>query len=165
LTFTPLQPEQKPIIKSGGIIEPFFIQNQGVGERADFQEMMPIAGIAREPRDFQPQNQPHLSESDFSYESLEAQAISRRGSRMAQILINDDDSLIRPAQCSRSVAQGILAGSTLGILKDLLQRTLTDIQTCQSSEMISGDLLTHISDPPDLKSADPSTTLLAAAGL
>lgn len=51
-----IQPEQETIIKGGGIIETLLIQDQGVRERTNFQEMMPIAGIACEPRDFQPQD-------------------------------------------------------------------------------------------------------------
>lgn len=48
---------------------------------------------------------------------------------MAQILINHHNALLCPSQCQCAFAQGILAGSTFCIFKDLLQSTLTHIQT------------------------------------
>src|SRR5437588_11918992 len=47
----PFQTEQQTIIESRGIIESLFIQNQGVGERTDFQQMMPITGVTCESGD------------------------------------------------------------------------------------------------------------------
>ena len=61
-----IQTEQQTIIARGRIVEALFIQDQRVRQRTHFQEMMPIAGVAGEPRHFQPENQPHMSESDLS---------------------------------------------------------------------------------------------------
>src|SRR2546430_11016468 len=47
----PFAPPQKTVIERRGIREPLFIQNQGVGKRTHFQEMVPIAGVACEPGD------------------------------------------------------------------------------------------------------------------
>ncbi len=49
------QAEQESLsLNVKGIIESLFIQNQGVGESTNFQQMVPIAGVARESGDFQP---------------------------------------------------------------------------------------------------------------
>jgi hypothetical protein len=72
-----LQAKEKSVVKGCRIIEPFFIQNQGVGERTNLQEMVPIAGVACQSGDFQSQDQPDLPESDFSHEPLETQAVDR----------------------------------------------------------------------------------------
>jgi hypothetical protein len=64
-------------------------------------------------------------------------------------LVNDDNALFSPSQSASSLTQGILAGGTFRILHHLLQRTLTHIQTSQTSEMLGGDMLNHIGDPPD----------------
>src|SRR5437868_8864579 len=51
-----IQPQQQTIVKSGWIIEAIFIQDEGFGQRANFQQMMPIERTAREPRDLQTHN-------------------------------------------------------------------------------------------------------------
>ncbi len=77
LRHRPFQAQQEPIIEGGRIIEPLFIQDQGMSEGTNFQELMPIAGVACEPRDLQAQDQPHMAESYLSHESLEPKAVSR----------------------------------------------------------------------------------------
>jgi hypothetical protein len=47
------QTEQQTIIEGGRIVEALFIQDQRVRQRTNFQEVMPIAGVACEPRHFQ----------------------------------------------------------------------------------------------------------------
>ncbi len=83
---------------------------------------------------------------------------------MTQILINHHHAFFRPPQRQRSFAQRILAGSTFGIFKDLLQGTLTNIQTRQACEMMSSHVLKHITDPPDCESACSRGTARAGAG-
>src|SRR5260370_1033306 len=89
-----LPTQQKTNIESGGILEPLFIQKRGMGECANFQEMMPIAGVARKSRDFQPQDQPYLPEPDLRHEPLEPQAVGSGSSRAAQILIKHHHALV-----------------------------------------------------------------------
>jgi hypothetical protein len=71
-----IQAQQKPIVKGGGIVESLFIQDQGTRKGTNFQELMPIAGIARKSRDFQPQDQPHVSQSYLGDKPLEPKTIS-----------------------------------------------------------------------------------------
>ena len=87
-----------------------------MGERTNLQEMVPIARVARESGDFQPQDQPDLPESDFGNEPLEAQAVDSGSSRVAQILINHDNALVCPSQRASSLTQRILAGGTFRVL-------------------------------------------------
>ena len=73
-----IQPQQQTIVKSGWIIEAIFIQDEGFGQRANFQQMMPIERTAREPRDLQTHNQADMAESDGSRRDVESQAGRRR---------------------------------------------------------------------------------------
>jgi hypothetical protein len=57
------------------------------------------------------------------------------------------NALLRPSQSLGSLTQGILARSTLGMLKYLLQGTLQDVQTCQTAKMMCGHMLNHVTDP------------------
>src|SRR6266849_3878086 len=83
---------------------------------------------------------------------------------MTEVLINHHNAFFRPPQRQRSFAQRILAESTFGIFKDLLQGTLTNIQTRQACEMVSCHVLKHINDPPDWKSACSRGTARVGAG-
>ena len=96
-----------------------------------------------------------MPESDFGNEPLEAQAVDRGSSRVAQILINHDNALVRPSERQSSLTQPILAGGTFRVLSHVLQSTLTHIQTGQTGKMMSCHMLNHISDPPDGESASP----------
>jgi len=110
---------------------------------------MPIAGVASEPGDLEPEDQSDMPQSDFGNQTLEAQPVNGRSAGMAEILINDDNAFIRPAKSPRSLTQGILTGGTFCILEHLLQSTLTHIQTRVTAEVMSGDVMSHISDPPE----------------
>src|SRR5712691_1880052 len=80
------------------------------------REMVPIARVACEPGDFQPQDQPDLPQSDFGNEPLEAQGVDRGSSRVAQILINHDNALVSPSQRTSSLTQRIVAIGTFRVL-------------------------------------------------
>ena len=47
------------------------------------------------------------------------------------------------------------------VLKHLLQRTLTNVQTRQTAKMMSSHMLSHISDPPDGASAEGTVRAVA----
>ena len=75
LTQGALQAEQQPILERRGIVESLFIQDQGLGERTDLQEMLPIARVACKPGDFQAQDQPYRAQPHLGYEPLKTQAV------------------------------------------------------------------------------------------
>lgn len=70
---------------------------------------------------------------------------------MPQILVNDDDLVLRPAQRHRTLTQGVLAGRAFAMLQDLLERTLAHVETGETTQLLCGDLVSHVSPPP----ADP----------
>ncbi len=67
---------------------------------------------------------------------------------MAQILVNHDNPFLAPTKRQRPFAERVLASSTFGIFENLLMGTLSYIQLCQATEMMSSDLLSQRSDPP-----------------
>src|SRR5437899_1738263 len=102
---------------------------------------MPIERTARESRDLQTHDQPHVAKSDLSHQTLEAQPIDHRGSRLAQILINDDNTLCGPSQRKSALAQTILACRAFGVFEDLVQGTLAHVQHRLAREMPCGDFV------------------------
>ena len=95
---------------------------------ADLQQAMPVAAIAGQARDLQSQHDAGASQAHLGDQSLEAFAIGGRGSRLAQVAVDDDDPFDRPTQGHGPFAQGVLPLGALGVLEHLPQRRLADIQ-------------------------------------
>src|SRR5262249_9662784 len=73
--------------------------------------------------------------------------ICHRGVRVPQILVNDDDVLIRPAQRHRALAQGVLARGAFAVLQDLLPCTLTHVETGHTTQLLCRNRVSHVSSP------------------
>ncbi len=139
-THRALQPQEQAVIKMGGVVDAIFIENECVGERAQFEEPMPIGRIARETRNLQPQHDAGASEADFGHEALKAFAI-RRGARLTQIGVDDVHALDWPAERHRALAKRVLPHGAFGILKHLSDGGLPHVQICITREVARRDLL------------------------
>src|SRR5437868_15536502 len=93
-----LEAEQETIIVVSRIIDAFFINDEGVSQSTNLQEMIPVATGASQARDFQAQDGTTMLEPNFSNQGLKPIATNRRGTRVALILINDLDALSGPSQ-------------------------------------------------------------------
>ena len=51
-----LQPEQKAIVEMRGIVDAVFVEDEGIGQRADLQQPVPVCIVPRQARDFQAQH-------------------------------------------------------------------------------------------------------------
>ncbi len=65
--------------------------------------------------------------ADLRQQALEAEPDVGRAAALPEVLIEDEDSLGGPAQGTRMIGQGILAGDRLTILNHLPRRGLADI--------------------------------------
>ena len=74
LAHDPGQAEQQAIVVSAGVIEALAIGNQHPEQRAQFQQLMPIAVVAGEPRGIEAQHQPRFAQADLGDQPLEAAA-------------------------------------------------------------------------------------------
>jgi hypothetical protein len=133
-----LQAKQKPVVKSGWIVEPVFIEDEGAGHGADFQQMMPVERTARETGDFQTHDQADMTKPHLGDQALKALAIGSFRSRLTQVLINDHNARGFPPQRNRSLAQGIL---TRRILEHLRQGTLAHVQHGLTRKMSGGNFV------------------------
>ena len=100
---------------------------------------MPIARAAGETRDLQAQHQTDLTEADFGDQVLEPGAVGGGGRRVPQVLVDHDDALVGPPQGERPFAQGVLPRRALGVLEDLLERALADVQARKPLKMTGSD--------------------------
>ena len=58
LAHRPLQPEQQAVVEVRRIVDAVFVEDQGVGQRADLEQAVPVGRVARQARDLQPQHDP-----------------------------------------------------------------------------------------------------------
>src|SRR5260221_8166778 len=122
-----LETEQQPVVMGSGIIDAFVINHQGLGQRTDFQQSIPIAARTRQARNLQAEHCPNVPQTHFSYQPLEAIAANGRCPRLSLILVDHLDTSRRPSQILGSLDEIILPGRTAGIFSNLEQRGLPHI--------------------------------------
>ena len=131
----PFNPKQKSVIKVARIVESILIEDERVGECADFQKPVPVCGVARQSRDFQAEHDAGFFQTHFRHQLLKSFAIRRCRGGVTEIAVDDDDALHRPTQGYRALAKIILSYRALRVLKHLAQRGLPYIQVSVSLQM------------------------------
>ena len=87
-----------------GIVEAVLIEDQGVAQRADLQQVMPVAAVASQTGDFEPQHDAGSAQAHFADELLKPFAIGGRSARLAQVMVDHDDPFDRPTKRHGSFA-------------------------------------------------------------
>jgi hypothetical protein len=114
-----IQAQQQAVVVQAGIVDGLFVDDQGVRERTDLQQALPITARAGQARDFQAQNGSDVAKSYFSHQPLKTVASDGRGAGLALILVNDLDASWFPSQLLGSLHQVILPGRAADVLTDL----------------------------------------------
>jgi hypothetical protein len=91
------------------IVESVLVENECVAQCADFQESVPVGGIPCQSRNLQAEYDARFLQTDVRHQPLKSFAIGRSCGRLAEITVDDDDSLRRPAQSYRALAKVILS--------------------------------------------------------
>jgi hypothetical protein len=138
-----LQSEQQAIIEVRGIIDAIFVQDEGVGKGAYFQQTMPVGGVACQPRNFQAEHDPRLAHADRRNQPLKTLSI-RGSSRLAEISVDDHDMVLRPAQSNGALTKAILTLRAFGVFEHLAEGGLSHVEICISFQMTSSDFLMSV---------------------
>ncbi len=123
----PLQPEQHPVVEVGRVVEPVLIGDQHVEGGGQLQQLVPVQAVAGQPRDLQPEDDAHLAQGHHRDQPLIARPVVALGAGDAQVVIDDQATLLRPAQQARAPGQLVLPMAALGVLLDLQGRRLPDV--------------------------------------
>ena len=132
------------------MIEPVPIGDQRVGHGAQIEELVPVGVVAGEAGDLDPEDDPHLPETDVGDESLEALPGGRLGARTTEVLVDDDDLARLPAEIHGAVGELVLALEALGVLADLREGRLAHVDIGVAAEVARrqlGQQVTHRSPP------------------
>ena len=117
------------------VINPIFVDYQGISECTDCQQTVPIAAGTGQARGCQAEDGTGPAQADFRDQLLKALATHAGGPRATLILIQDPDLIFEPNQLAGTVGQLVLACSTTGVLSDLAQRRLPNIDQRLALEM------------------------------
>src|SRR5580658_7656494 len=91
------------------MINAIIVSNQSVSQTAQFEKTIPIRIVARQTRDFKTQNNSYVTQRHFADHARETGALIRTGSGETEVVINNDDLILWPAELTGSVPQGVLA--------------------------------------------------------
>jgi chromate transporter len=80
------------------------VEDQRVGERADFQQTMPVGVVPGQARDFEPHDHARVSHADIGDQALKTFPPGCRCARLALIVVDDDNLIVAPAQCCGAMA-------------------------------------------------------------
>src|SRR5262249_31434027 len=100
--------EQQAVVEERRMIDAVGIADQCVGETRQIDEPVPIGVIAGEPRDLEAEHETDTCERHFRCEPGKARSRNRAGTGKAEILIDDNDSILRPAELTGLVDERIL---------------------------------------------------------
>ncbi len=101
---------------------------------------MPVGGVAGQPGAFQAQHDPGPAEGDLGDQLLESFPVGGAGAGLALVDVDDGDLVCGPAQADRVAAQVVLADRGLGVVRDLLEAGLPNIEQGGPGEMGGGHL-------------------------
>ena len=85
------------------MINAVIVPNESIGHAAEFQQAIPIRVVPRQARNFQSENDAHVSQGDFAGEASEPGALVGGGTGQPQIFITDEHLLFGPTQLSGPV--------------------------------------------------------------
>src|SRR5262245_43161190 len=88
-----------------GVVDALAVGKQYAEQRAQFQQLMPIAVVPRQPRGSQTQHQSRLPEANLGDQPLEAAAAVAQGTRLPMVVVNDLNPFLGPTKAARSTSR------------------------------------------------------------
>lgn len=134
----PVSPS-RTIIELARIVDTLTVDDEGVRESAEIEELIPIAIVAGQPRDVETDDSAGVPEADLGHEALEARTPGSRRAGLAEIFVDHDH--LAPAQAACVVLQVVLTAAALVMMTDLRERGLTDVHEGRTVQMLGADLL------------------------
>jgi hypothetical protein len=75
LGYRALEAEHEPVVERLGVIQPVVVADDGVGDRAQVQQPIPVGVVAGQPACFQAEHQPDAAEGDLGGQAGEPRAL------------------------------------------------------------------------------------------
>ena len=138
----PFEPEQQPVVETARVVQAVLVEDQRAGQGTEFQQAVPVAGVASQSGDLQAQHDPRASHAHLGHQLLKAFPVRCRRGGQPLVLIDRDHTLGGPAQLNGLPAQRILTPGALRVLDHLVQRGLTHVEIGVPLQVFRVDFLT-----------------------
>ena len=109
------------------MIDAVGIADQRVGEAGKIDEAVPIGIVARKARHLETEHEPNVGERNLGSETREAGSCNRAGAGKAEVLVDDENAILGPAELARLAGKRILPLRRFAIVLDLRGARLTKI--------------------------------------
>src|SRR3982750_4413792 len=136
-----LEPKQQTVVIGGRIVNAVSVSDQRVAQRADLQELMPVATGAGQTGHLYPEHQADPPQTNLGHQPLKARPPLGGGAGAAEIVINNGHALARPPEVERPINQPVLEAGRLMMALDLLKGGLADVDDGQPVKVGAADLL------------------------
>src|SRR4051812_5904764 len=120
-----LHAQEQTVVRATRIVDPLDVNDARFDEPAQFEQVVPVASIPREPRGIQAQHGSNVPSAQGSHEPLEAWSGHHAAGGLTQIVIDDLDGVEPPSSCD--LDEFVLLALALPIELDLGGRRLPDI--------------------------------------
>src|SRR5215831_678043 len=137
--------KQKPVVAEPRGVHHLLIDQNGVHHTAHLHQLLPLAAVAAETRNFARCHRAHFSQTDFCYHTLESGSGDQPGSRSSQVIIHDFNLV--PSQLMQPLFHRVLQLLTLQVVDHLISGGLTNIENRFPCQVLWPDLLTHRPPP------------------
>jgi hypothetical protein len=112
-----------------GVVDAVRITQQGSRQGAQLKELVPFATTTRQPGHLDPQHDPHVIQTDFGNQALEAGPGIDPGRGMPQVLVDHQHPRRRPPQRNGAFHQRVLQPRGLLMVPDLPSSRLAHIHS------------------------------------
>jgi len=136
----PLEAQKQAVVKIPRVIQAVFVADQRAGHGAQLEQLVPVGGVAGQPGAFQAEHDPGPPQGHLGDHLLEPFPVGGGGAGVALVDVDHGDLVTGPAQADRLAAQVVLADRGLGVVDDLLEAGLADVQESRPGEVGGGHL-------------------------
>src|SRR5262249_33286862 len=121
-----LHPEDQPVVGVVAVVDAVLVGDERVEQGAHLEEGVPVLGSAGQAAQLQAEHDADVVQRPLGPQPLEAGAALGRAAALAQVIVDREHALARPAECYRLVGEGVLPGGGLAVLLHLPGRGLAD---------------------------------------
>ena len=133
--------QQKAVVVTAGVVQALAVGEDHPEERAQLQQLVPVAVVAGQPRCVQAEHQARLAQPDLRHQPLEALPLQAGRAGLAEVVVDHRDPFARPAEPGSPLDQAVLQFGALLVLADLPGRGLADVDIGELGAMRGGDPL------------------------
>lgn len=138
-----LEVEQQLVVAVLRVVDRLLVGDDDSGYGAQGQEALPVLRRPGEARNLDGEDRPRHAVRDRFCESGKSAAALRRRPAAPEVLVDDFDNIVGPAQRAGALSQCVLPGRGLGVFEHLRHRRLPDVDEGSTLEVPCTDLARH----------------------